>query len=413
MSVETLPVSVDPHSPQGPSDPPDVPSFDEWLYPESESSPPPSVHTIHTSSRKVTDRLYRTNGPPIDQTPLLFKELEDHTYRGHFVARSPDEYRAGLELCQALDGRLSHRLSDRFQNCGTHAWFQRNKHTGEVRVRSPRCRMKMCQRCIGVDRNIKAAAVEPWAHRQRYLKMVTLTQQHHGESPKQMLKKLYSNFRKLKSRVFWKSRVTGMVWFLHAKFSWKSGTWHLHLHALVAGNFIPHGELRDLWHKITGDSTIVEIHAIKDVDQAVGDVARYAASPADQTQLDLEQRLDLFNALKNRRCCGSSGSAKGILLRPAAQDDGGDWTRIGNFEFVSRNKLCDPTCAAIWKAAWTGDPYDGPDAQPESDLYEDEMDVLMDPRGPPETYRQFMMRLQQLRNSIRRGFDIAAEPAPF
>ncbi len=393
--------------------PPNLTLFDDGVYPQLEDPPPPPVHTIHTSSRNTSDRLYRTNVAPTDIPTLCFPQLAPHTYRDHLIDQDSQGYRAGLELCQALDGRYSHKHADRYENCGTYAWFIRNEHTGQIKIKSPRCRLRMCPRCIGVDRTIKAAGLRPWALKQRYLKLITLTLQHHDDPPALMLKKLYKSFRKLKSRKFWKDRVTGSVWFLHAKFSWDSATWHLHLHVLVSGNFIPHGELKQIWHKITGDSTIVGIQAVKDVESSIQDVARYAAAPADQTQLDLEQRLDLHHALSKRRCCGASGTAKGILLRPALPDDGGDWRPIGKYEFVSQNKLTDPNCAAVWRAAWSGDPYDGPDLQPESVLYEDEASVLMDSRGPPESYKQFMIRLIRLRNDIHRGFDLSPEPAPF
>lgn len=246
---------------------------------------------------------------------------------------------------------------------------------------------------------IVTKAVDEWLQVQKYPKMITLTLKHTDDPLQLQIKKLYDSFRKLRRRAYFQRLITGGVWFFQLKYNEGTEEWHPHIHCLVAGKYLPHARLKGLWHEITGDSTIVDIRPVKDLESASTEVARYATSPADIARMPLDQAIDVYYATKSRRICGSWGTAKKVTLKPTPQDDSDDWTKVADFYFVNVQKEYDKTAMSFWRCYKRGDPYDGPRIQHESDVFKDELDILFSVEDLPETYQKFQQRLR--RNSGR------------
>jgi len=245
---------------------------------------------------------------------------------------------------------------------------------------------------------IVTKATEEWLRCQRYPKMITFTIKHSDDPLNLQIKRIYDAFKKLKTRAFIKRRITGGIWFFQLKFNHTTEQWHPHIHCLVAGHFVPHHELMSLWKKITGDSKIVDIRPVKDLDGCANEVARYATSPADLTHVDLERALDVYHATKHRRICGSWGTARSVTLSPKPQEDDDTWFRVADFYYVNVKKQFDPNVRAFWKCYKQDKPWTGGALQPLKVLYSEEYDLIMSPASENMTYEQFRLRIMQDRN---------------
>jgi len=119
-------------------------------------------------------------------------------------------------------------------------------------------------------------------------------------------------------------KVDGAVFSIEATFNEKDGTWHPHLHALVLlTDYIDIEKLSAEWHKITGDSYIVDIRKLKgdsdsEMAEAFSEVFKYALKFSD---LPLDKNLDAFRALRGKRLQGSFGSFRGVTVPETMTDE--------------------------------------------------------------------------------------------
>ncbi len=360
--------------------------------------PPPSVHTIETSGRNPTEGAERPNAsnPPSDQQDPA--DRQDYSFRGYLLRPRIEAYTRALEIYADADGTFGGKFSSRLQNCRKFATFVQHKVTKCLRVMSSRCKLRWCPICRDVSRMILTKAVDEWLVLQKYPKMITLTLLHSDDPLYLQINHLYDSFRKLRRRAYFQRLITGGVWFFQLKYNLSTEQWHPHIHCLVAGQFLPHNRLKQLWHKITGDSYVVDIRPVRDLENASTEVARYATSPADLSSVSLEHALDVYHATKHRRVCGSWGSAKKVTLKPTPQDDIDEWEKVADFFFVNVQKEYDDKARAFWQCYKTGQPYDGPPIQPQKDLYQNELDILLSLEDLPQTPAQWHMRIQRNRD---------------
>jgi len=356
---------------------PDIPLFLSRATQARFAALPTLVHTLETTaihpSRPVPKPALQGQEPKIEADS---KRL-DYTYRGYLLRPKIDAYRRARELYALVDGSPGGKFSSRLQDCRSQAWFVRHKETHEVRVSSSRCKLRWCPICRDVSRMIVTTAVEEWLKEAKFPKMLTFTLEHCDDPLQLQIKRLYKSFRKIRGRKFFKDAVTGGVWFFQLKFNHQTGQWHPHIHCLVAGGWIPQGEISRHWRAITGDSFVIDIRPIKDVDSAATEVARYATSPADLSKLSLDLAADVYYATKSQRICGTWGNAKGMILKPTTQDDRQDWDRISDFYTCNVEKNYKPAAKHLWHCYKAGKPYDGDPLQPDKilnkDIYDDYM----------------------------------------
>lgn len=340
------------------------------------AKPPPSVHTLETSCRKPTEGSQRSYTRTSLDPATPDHERQDYSYRGYLLKPRIDSYRRALEIYAAVDGSFGGKFSSRLQSCRKYAWFVQSSVTKKLRVMSSRCKLRWCPICRDVSRMIVTSAVGDWLRLQRHPKMITLTLLHSDDPLSFQIKRLYDSFLKLRRRAYFQRLITGGVWFFQLKFNSTTEQWHPHIHCLVAGKFLPHNRLKNLWLKITGDSYVVDIRPVRDHEACSNEVARYATSPADITAVNLERALDIYQATKHRRICGSWGSARSLILKPTPLEDNGEWTKVADFYFVNVKKDFDPSVLAFWKCFKQGVPYTGPQLQNLTDVYREELLVF-------------------------------------
>jgi len=385
----------------------DLPALPLLLNPELLDrlrKPPPLVHTIETSGITATRRV---ESPDTRNSASSLGDPEDHqdfTYRGYLLRPRMDSYIRAREIYAAVDGSFGGKFSSRLGQCRKFAWFVQSSITNKLRVMSSRCKLRWCPICRDVSRMIVTEAVREWLKVQEFPKMITLTLQHSDDPLKQQINRLYDCFRRLRRRAYFKNLIIGGVWFFQLKHNHTTDQWHPHVHCLVAGEFLPHKKLMKLWHEITGDSYIVDIRKVKDLDGCANEVARYATSPADITAVNLERALDIYYATKNKRICGSWGNARRLVLKPTPTEDTGEWTKVADFYFINVKKEFDPAVKKFWKCFKQGKPYEGPQLQKLTEVYREELLAFDSTCAETIDNRQLMRLIMKGRENDWKGF---------
>ena len=367
-------------------------------------APPCEVHTIETTGGNSTRRAERSSaGDPASDLPDP-EDRQDMSYRGYLLKPRIESYRRAREIYAAVDGSFGGKFSTRLGACRKFAWFVQSSVTHRLRVMSSRCKLRWCPICRDVSRMIVTKAVEEWLTIQKYPKMITLTLCHSDDPLELQINRIYKAFQKLRKRAYFQRLITGGVWFFQLKFNHETEQWHPHIHCLVAGKFLPHNRLKTLWHKITGDSYVVDIRPVKDLEGCSNEVARYATSPADITAVSLERSMDIFYATKGRRICGSWGSARSLTLKPTPLENSGEWTKVADFFFINVKKEFDVAVRSFWKCFKQGRPYEGPQLQKLTDVYAEELLAFDSTCEEIIDNRQFIRLVTKGRQNNWKGF---------
>ncbi|MEE8608941.1 MAG: protein rep, partial [Nitrospiraceae bacterium] len=156
-----------------------------------------------------------------------------------------------------------------FIDCGSHAYVMRSVEDPEKhRIAGSCCHDRFCLPCAkGRAHTIAGNVLEHI--RKVEIRFLTLTIRTEQEPLIDQLGKLYKCFAALRRSALWKRKVDGGVAFVEVKWSTSGTRWHPHLHCLIQGRWFDKRRLSVLWHKITGDSYIVDIQRPKDDEQVL------------------------------------------------------------------------------------------------------------------------------------------------
>lgn len=289
---------------------------------------PPSVHPQETSQQSSTAFSYRA-----------FLVSGMHKDVDHAVA-----------VYRAIDNRDDTTRTGTLQACRSAAWFVRHRVSGEIRLFSSRCGLRWCPLCIKTKRFVMQESLKPWVKKAKGPKFITLTLKHSKADLSHQIDSLYKFCQTLRRRPFWKKRIKGGVWFFQIKKSKNDGLWHPHLHLIVEGAYLPQKKLSSAWSEITHGSSIVDIRAVKNPKKAVEYVARYATAPCRLADLELEDSIEVFDALHGRRICGTFGTGREVVLAPKKCPDSDSWEFMAGFSAVMFNRHKDDWHAEIYDA---------------------------------------------------------------
>lgn len=267
--------------------------------------------------------------------------------------------RTALQACN-----LPWRRIWAFDHCGGNAWIQRSdEDPPRYRIQANWCRDRWCAVCAHRRGNQMAARIlndrDP-----RALRFLTLTlrvvprgQAAPGEpgSLKYALDRLYAAFRRLRALSLWRNGVTGGAAFTEIKWSNASQGWHVHVHALIEGRYLPHPKLKEAWHRITGDSHVVDIRRVRTTTNAVNYVTRYVTKAWDRSTEQVPNRLhEAILALGSRRLVATFGSWRGTALRAVPSEI--EWSSIMTLgDLRERMEAGSPQAYEIWHALHLGD----------------------------------------------------------
>jgi hypothetical protein len=228
-------------------------------------------------------------------------------------------------------GSQLQKLSHRVTSCGDYLVFRHYFTVDQVKLHGAKLCMKhlLCKLCA-IRRGAKYLA--SYLHRFELLRaenprlnayLVTLTVKD-GDDLKERFDHLHRSQREL-----WKQKsrgrgspldaVAGAVWSYEIKRGSGSSKWHPHLHMVALAEHLDGedyqsgtlGALSAAWHNITGDSFMVNVKPIDQIDPASGfvEVFKYAVKFSDQSHADT---LHAFLTLKGKRLIASSGSFRGV-----------------------------------------------------------------------------------------------------
>lgn len=225
-----------------------------------------------------------------------------------------------------------------FADCGSHSYVLRSFDDPPIyRIAGSSCHDRFCLPCAKERSHAIALNVLELAQEQK-TRFLTFTIASRADTLAENLDHLYRSFKALRRTAFWRQRCRGGVAFLEITYNATKRRWHPHFHVLQEGLYIPGQHLRALWHKITGDSYIVDITLVKDKTIAAKYVTKYASKPFNNTFLGRPHALDeAIVALKGRKLLMTFGTWRGITLVRTVAD--GAWEHYATLEAVI-------TCAA-------------------------------------------------------------------
>ncbi len=284
------------------------------LWPPDYETDPSSLEPPETNVPVAhTDTPWGTSIESSDP-PVLFRHSG--------WARIRTKVRAALETNHASPRQLS-----RFDLCGGDPWVAVDpEDPTRFTLLANHCHSRWCLPCarergrtIATNLQLKLGD-EP-------TRFLTLTLRSNDGPLRTQLDRLYSAFRRLRSRSIWKRCVTGGAAVLEVKHGWKSARWHAHLHVLFHGSFIAQRVLAALWWKITGDSYIIDIRLLPDSKAAAAYVCKYISKPLSSTIVNKPDALSEFIATcSGRRLVLTFGSWRGCKL--TEKIDATEWKSI-------------------------------------------------------------------------------------
>lgn len=267
--------------------------------------------------------------PPEYQCPPLWDNEARFHHSGHARERKA--------IYEAYKSMGKFRPLHRFVNCGCCSRVLCRGRIGDefqFRVVASRCHNRWCPSCSKARSTIYAANIREWVSRkQRDIRFVTLTLRHNNTPLKDQIDRINRSFLALRRRSWWKASVFGGVSFIEIK-TGKDNRFHVHIHAILEGKYIPVNELSAEWHAVTGDSPIVDVRSIANVDVVAGYVAKYGSKPIDRSIIFQPTKLvECIQALHGRRLATTFGSWKDLKLSDLPpEDEPGTWQDLGSLK---------------------------------------------------------------------------------
>lgn len=231
-----------------------------------------------------------------------------------------------------------------FDSCGHTAFVYKSVEPDPTyRLGGSSCRDRFCVPC-SIDRSRCLATNVLRELKDKVSRFITLTLKQDKRPLAETLTRISADFRKLRSRAWWKHHVEGGCGFIEVKWSEKNQDWNVHLHLVVHGIYIAQRELSREWHRITGDSSIVDIRFVHDNDRVGRYVVKYVSKPFNDTFINRPQLLhEVITAMVGRRLCLTFGDWRGIRLTESPNEK--DWLCLGDFhDIVSRAVNGDLEC---------------------------------------------------------------------
>ncbi len=253
-------------------------------------------------------------------------------------------HRESWDLEGAASGRT--RL-DRFVECGMNAWVVRSKRDPDnLRISASYCKDRFCVPCQATRANRVRTTLNELVQGHR-CRLVTLTLRHRPEPLAHTVTRLYGAFAALRRRPWWKGHVDAGAAVVEVKRNAKAGTWHVHFHLIVLGDFLPQRVLSREWLAVTGDSPVVDVRAIWRDARAVDYVTKYLTKQTDaSTYNDHDTLCEYVVAMHGRRMIATFGAWRGTRL--ICEPEHEEWTNVCSLgELLRRVEDGEPAAVAL------------------------------------------------------------------
>ncbi len=297
--------------------------------------PPISVASVHPPETNQQPPLTPSVAGVLARTDCSLDPLRTYNTSINFRHTGWKHDRRRVYDALRRTGQSLNRLTD-YAGCGEHSYvFQSVEDPTVYTLGGSTCHDRFCLPC-GRERSRVIAGNVKLRTEGKPARFLTLTLRSTTESLAFLLAKLTTDFTTLRRSKLWKTRVRGGVGFLEMKWLARTNRWHVHLHCLVQGRYIPHPELCSLWLKITETSKVVDIRMANDDRHLTHYICKYASKPLDRTVLVDPPRLDeAVLALKGKRLCMTFGTWRGYKLTQPPES--GTWVQLGTLaEIIDR-----------------------------------------------------------------------------
>lgn len=132
----------------------------------------------------------------------------------------------------------------------------------------------------------------------------------------------------------WADTITAGAYTVEMTRGQRKDHWHVHLHAICLGGYLPQNELSRAWGKASNGSTIVHITRVRGDSRSISYTAAYAAKGYDADCLGQENWIvELIADLRGRRLLGTFGDWRGRQLERDS-DDRTDWRPCGSLDSI-------------------------------------------------------------------------------
>jgi hypothetical protein len=285
--------------------------------------------------------------------------------------------RRSLERTGASSALLSN-----FDACGSTAVAQWSEKLQRRRLSAYYCHCRHCEPCARSKANKIAANLRDRlrdAKKNQY-RLITLTLKHSDAPLQDQVKRLYACFKRLRHTKAWKSSQDGGAFMLEVKYN--NTGWHPHIHAVVEGGYLDKFQLSSLWHKVTGDSFIVDLRRLDRTQDAAAYVCKYITKgTSDSVWQSDPLAMEYICATRGLRSCNTFGSwRKFPLLQPS--NDPKDWQAEDSLvNLLKRSAAGDVVATHILLNLRPGYAADEEDARADDELRHDDAADLIDP--PP------------------------------
>jgi hypothetical protein len=244
-----------------------------------------------------------------------------------------DYLRAQPPAATRSEAQRLHKLGRTVAGCGEYLVFRHYFTVDQVRLHAARlCRKHLLCPLCAIRRGAKA--LQAYLPRYEAVRascgllrpfLVTLTVKD-GADLRERFNHLHDSQRELwmrkhRGRGSALDGVKAAVWSYEVKRGSGSGLWHPHLHMVAMASEPPDAvELANEWHRITGDSFIVDVRPIDELDPASGflEVFKYALKFSDMEPADT---VAAHGVLAGRRLVGSAGLFRGIEIPEQLLDE--------------------------------------------------------------------------------------------
>ncbi len=224
--------------------------------------------------------------------------------------------RARSQVRAALVGLIiPPRALQRFDLCGSDPWVVVDQHDDtRLAVHSNHCHSRWCVPCSRERASRIVGNLKPQLANGN-IRFLTLTLKHSDSPLPEQLDRLYASFRRLRRARFWQRDVDGGCAVLEISHGRTDQLWHVHLHCLLQGRYLPHADIKAEWLRITGDSNIVDIRPVYSAVHAAKYVTKYITKPLASTIINKPGPLaELISACNRRRLVLTWGCWRGVRL---------------------------------------------------------------------------------------------------
>lgn len=174
-----------------------------------------------------------------------------------------------------------------------------------------RCRDRLCPLCAHARSGQVTERVLVATRDADALRFLTLTVAASNEPLRDQMDRLTARYKALRKTDEWKAHVRGAIATIEVTLNAETGKWHPHLHVLADGTFWDQRSISRTWERVTGDSPIVYIEAVRGRGKVAKYVAKYAAKPGDIAQWPAEAINEYAAAIHRRRMLIATGTMHG------------------------------------------------------------------------------------------------------